>query len=121
MILPHFYSDPMGHSIIGTTELPEIPSTGGLAMTTAHQDVSFWEMMEHEPGDYLDFHPVDSNRFVIVLSGQVDLTVSNGDIMRFGRGEMLSLADISGQGHQMRFVGLEPCQMLSIAMPGGFK
>jgi quercetin dioxygenase-like cupin family protein len=121
MILPHIFSDPMGHSMLGTTEFPEIKGQGGLAMTSAHQDVSFWEMMQHEPGDFLDFHPTDSNRFVIVLSGQVDLTVSNGDVIRFGRGEMLSLADVAGQGHMMKFVGLEPCEMLSIAMPGGYK
>jgi hypothetical protein len=123
MILPHIYSDATGHSILGSTELPEIKPPGGIGFgsTTAHQDVSFWEVMSHQPGDFLDFHPTDSNRFLTILSGQVDLTVSNGDIIRLCRGEMLSLADVTGQGHRMKFVGLEPCDILSIAMPGGFK
>ena len=93
----------------------------GMGMSAALQEVAFWEMSLSEPGDYFDFQPTDMNRVLVVLSGQVDLSVSNGDAVSLSRGDLLFQTDVMGQGHRAKIVGLEPCLMVSMAMPGGLK
>ena len=84
MMLPHIYNDATGHSVLGEIELKQ--ATSGMGMSAALQEVAFWEMSLSEPGDYFDFQPTDMNRVLVVLSGQVDLSVSNGDAVSLSRG-----------------------------------
>ena len=121
MMFPHIFNDANGHSVLGETELMQPNRFGGTGAGSALQDTSFWEISISEPGDSYDFQPTDTNRFQAILSGQVDLTVSNGDVIRLARGDMLFQTDITGQGHTVKYVGLEPCMTLSMAMPGRFK
>src|SRR5436305_1911243 len=104
MMLPHIYSDAMGHSLLGEVELKEARS--GMGLSAALQKVAFWEMSLSEPGDSFDFQPTDMNRVLVVLSGQVDLGVSNGDAISLSRGDLLFQTDLMGQGHKAKFVGM---------------
>lgn len=120
MMLPHIFADSTGHSQLGEIELAQT-ARQNFGASAALQDVSYWQMSVSEPGDFIDFQTTDMNKVIAVLSGQVDITVSNGDVIRLARGDMLFQTDVSGQGHQMNFVGLEPCMTLQMAMPGGLK
>ena len=74
-----------------------------------------------EPGDVIDYQTTDMNKVIAVLSGQVDITVSNGEIIRLSRGDMIFATDLTGQGHRMQFSGLDPCLTLHMAMPNMIK
>ena len=50
-----------------------------------------------------------------------ELVASSGEERQLCRGDMMLLQDVAGQGHMTRFLGLEACTYLTIAMPGGFK
>ena len=121
MKLPHIFSDSTGHSQLGEFELAQLTGAGGSGPRSALQPMSYWQMSVSEPGDLIDFQPTDMNRVMAVLSGQIDVTVSNGDVISLVRGDMLLQTDLTGQGHKMKFVGLEPCMMLNLAMPGALK
>lgn len=59
------------------------------------------------PGWSTDWHPVPAYQYVCLLAGEAELTVGDGDIRRFARGDILHLQDIAGQGHKTRVVGDE--------------
>ena len=119
MFLTQILGDADGHSHFAEFDLWQ---TGNAArIQSAEQAVSYWQVAIRHPGDAIDWRPMATNQIVAVLSGQMDVTVSNGDVRRFCRGDMLFAGDLAGQGHKTRFVGLDPCMMVTIAMPSGLK
>ncbi len=116
MKITNIYVDDHGHSYFGVVDLPQ---TGNERRISAKpQDVKYWQMSRTQPGHYVDFQRVPDPRFVSVLSGRMELTVSNGEKRYFSRGDMFMLQDVTGQGHCTRTIGYEPCETLIIAMPG---
>ena len=103
MIIPHIFTDAGGHSQFGEFDWKQTGEPSRI--NTAETAVNFWQVLVHQPGDALDFQPTGANRLIAVMSGQVDLTVSNGDVRRLTRGDMLFASDITGQGHKTKFVG----------------
>ncbi len=115
------YVDENGHSYFGEVDLPQ---TGNERRVSAKsQDVEYWRVSKTLPGHYVDFKTVDDPQIISVMSGSMELTVSNGEKRYLSRGDMIVLKDTSGQGHCTRTVGHEPCQSLIIGMPadGEFK
>jgi uncharacterized cupin superfamily protein len=117
MIIPNIHVDDHGHSYYGESDLAQ---TGDPTrrISAKSQDVQYWQMRRIEPGFYSDFKSNEVAQFVAVQSGQVALTVSNGETRHFSRGDMFMLKDRQGQGHTTRTVGHEPCVMLVITLPG---
>lgn len=113
--------DANGHSFFQDVDLTQTGT--GRRISSKNQNVLWWKMSVAQPGHTTDFERAPGLMFIAVFSGQIDITVSNGDTRHFVRGDMLTTWDISGQGHMMRAVGLEPCQMLHICLPdkGEFK
>jgi hypothetical protein len=106
--------DAHGHSYFKEIDLPQtgVPHR----ISSKSQDVLYWQMTLSQPGHFVDFKPTPDLRILAVFSGQMDVTVSNGETRSFVRGDMLTLWDTSGQGHMVRIVGLEPCHVLHMAV-----
>jgi hypothetical protein len=116
MIIPSIYADDHGHSLFGQVDL-QLAGTPR-RQSARNQDILYWQMAMHQPGHHVDFAPASAATMLCVMSGQLDLTTSNGDIRHFARGEMVFLQDIKGQGHITRVTSIDPCVTLMIAMPG---
>jgi uncharacterized cupin superfamily protein len=54
-------------------------------------------------------------KFVVNLSGEVEITVSDGETRRFGPGTILLAEDVTGKGHISRGVG--NAERVSIFVP----
>lgn len=54
-----------------------------------------------------DWHPAPRRQFFLILSGELEFEVSNGEVRRFGEGSMVMLEDTTGKGHIARTVGEE--------------
>ena len=52
-----------------------------------------------------DWHPTPTRQFMIWLSGEADIEVSDGEVRRFKPGSILLLEDTAGKGHVSRVVG----------------
>lgn len=52
-----------------------------------------------------DWHPTPQRQFAILLSGQLEVEVSDGELRRLGAGSVVLLEDVSGKGHLTRVVG----------------
>jgi uncharacterized cupin superfamily protein len=65
--------------------------------------------------DY-DWHPAPARQFVVLLDGEIEIEVGNGEIRRFTGGEVLLLEDTTGRGHRTRNVGAVPRRSLFIPL-----
>jgi hypothetical protein len=107
--------DEHGHSYFRDTDLPQ---TGPpRRISSKNQKVLYWKMTLSKPGHIEDFKTTPDLKFLAVFSGQMNITVSNGETRHFVRGDMLTLFDTRGQGHITQVVGLEPCHVLHVAIP----
>lgn len=103
------YSDEQGESHFADVEIdlalseyaPPAPPLGLSASTNAKQ-IGF---MQAPAGWSSDRHPSSARNFFVVLSGEWEVTVSDGESRRFAAGSALLVEDISGKGHTSRVVG----------------
>ena len=107
--------DEQGHSFFRDVDLPQYGTAQRIS--SKNQKVLWWKMTLSQPGHHVDFQRAPALMFVAVFSGQMNVTVSNGETRHFTRGDMLTLWDTTGQGHITEFVGLEPCHALHVALP----
>jgi len=122
MKIPNVYVDEHGHSYFGVAELAQ-RGDPTRRVQAANQPLRHWQIRDIKPGHFIDFKPNPAPQFVSVLSGNMALTVSNGETRYFSRGDMVLLQDISGQGHTTRTLGHDPCRTLVITLTddGKFK
>jgi hypothetical protein len=107
--------DEHGHSFFRDTDLPQTGTPRRIS--SKNQNVKYWKMSLSQPGHSADFKPAPDLMFVAIFSGQMNLTVSNGESRPFVRGDMLTWFDTHGQGHSVTMAGEEPCHVLYIAIP----
>lgn len=62
-----------------------------------------------------DFHPAPRRQFVFVLSGELEVEVSDGEARRFGPGAVIFVEDTHGRGHISRVVSAE--RGFAVAVP----
>jgi mannose-6-phosphate isomerase-like protein (cupin superfamily) len=115
MLFPSIWVDEHGHSYLGEVDLPQ--SGNERRVGAAPQDVKYWRAAKYLPGHFSDFTTVEDVQFYCVMSGRMELTVSNGEKRYLSRGDMILLRDTTGQGHCTRVLGHEECNVLIIAMP----
>ncbi len=108
------YVDDHGHSYFGEVDLPQ--SGNSRRIGARPQDVKYWRTSKMLPSHYKDFQTVEDIELLCVMSGHMELTVSNGEKRYCSRGDMILLQDTTGQGHCTRIIGFEPCNTLHIAM-----
>ncbi len=54
--------------------------------------------------DY-DWHPAPARQFVLMMTGEIEIEVSDGEKRRFGPGQALLIEDTTGKGHKTKNVG----------------
>jgi len=58
-------------------------------------------------GWFGDWHPAPRRQFIFILSGELEVEVSDGEIRKFAPGDIILVKDTKGQGHISRVVGNE--------------
>jgi quercetin dioxygenase-like cupin family protein len=62
------------------------------------------------PGDVDDPHVSPAPNYWIVLSGEIEITVGDGEARRFSQGSILLAEDTTGEGHVTTVVSESPPQ-----------
>lgn len=85
----------------------------------AHPELKDWNKAEgfkfhvHKPGTFLDWHPAGGYNCITILSGVLEITVSDGTQLQCHPGDVRFTSD-QGKGHTGRVIGDEPCTVLMI-------
>ena len=51
------------------------------------------------PGESIEWHTAPRRRYLITLSGSVDVRIGDGSVKTFGPGDVFLGEDLTGQGH----------------------
>ncbi len=57
---------------------------------------------ETEPSYNYDWHPVPQRQFIIMLEGELEVEVGDGEKRHFSAGDVMLFEDTTGQGHRSR-------------------
>jgi hypothetical protein len=77
------------------------------------QSVMVTDMPE---GLYQDWHPASRRQLLFVLSGTVEIEISDGTKHRCGSGEVFLADDVGSRGHRSRTIG-GPARVLFVHLP----
>ena len=67
-------------------------------------------------GLYQDWHPASRRQLLFVLSGTVEIEISDGTKHRCGSGEVFMADDVGSRGHRSRTIG-GPARVLFVHLP----
>ncbi|MFP6594421.1 MAG: cupin domain-containing protein [Dehalococcoidia bacterium] len=85
---------------------------------SALEDATRFGFMMAAPGPLGEWHPTPVAQYMIVVSGEIEVTVSDGTKRRFAVGQTLLLADQTGNGHYTEIVSEEPVVVAVVHLPG---
>ena len=103
------YSDPIGESHFDTVTVEQklvaaAPPAPPVYISTTRA-ASGYLFYSFEPGWNGGFHPAPTRQFLAMLSGEMEVGTSDGDVRRFGPGDLGLLEDTTGKGHRTRNIG----------------
>lgn len=105
MTYTRIYADADGETHLQdvAVEMKESPHRGVMSEMIAAKGVFF--RVTRGQDYFIDWHHAPRRQFVVNLSGEVEITVSDGETRRFGAGSVLLAEDVAGKGHVSRGVG----------------
>ncbi len=110
------YGGADGESHIDTIALPRTSGEPGKSVQSRlyATDVELGDAM---PGSFIDWHGVSTPRFLIVLSGELEVGLGDGSKHVLRKGDMVLAADVTGRGHTSRTIGTEKVRILTVRLP----
>lgn len=103
MKITRIYPDADGETHFGSIDIP-LHDSGAIGLLSQLQKAT-GIIFRETPGDYdFPWHNAPRRQYVIILAGEVDFTVSDGETRRFGGGDVVLLEDVSGKGHYSQAV-----------------
>lgn len=71
-------------------------------------------LAETEPGGVYDWHPAPRKQVVVTLTGTIEFTFGNGEVLLVKPGDVFLAADVEGRGHKWRIIGDDPWRRLYV-------
>src|SRR5206468_1236153 len=95
------FSDSQGDSHFSEIEVPlrDQGSIGSLSDPVASEGVMF---RENAPDYDYDWHTAPRRQFIVLLDGEIELQVSDGEARRFRGGDVLLVEDTNGKVHRTK-------------------
>lgn len=112
MSIMRLYTGEDGHSHVEELDLSSHPeltkpmTTKGIVFAT------------QPPGRFGDWHNAPRRQFVITLSGEGEIGLGDGTVIRFGPGHVTLAEDLTGKGHTTRVVGDQPRVTATVPLAG---
>jgi len=104
----HLYVDGNGDSRFEDAQLPlsaDGSGPGVAELVSSDQRVEGLRFLTLPSGWFQEQRPAHNRRWLLVLSGVMDVEASDGEVRRFGPGSVLLVEDTTGLGHRGRVVG----------------
>jgi len=116
----HFFSDPSGASHLDTVEVELIATP----YAPPAPDVYLSRPMPAQAAVFLTapagwsgtWHVSPRRQLFVVLSGEVEVEMSDGTVQRSGPGAVALLEDTAGQGHITRVIGEAAVEALVVPL-----
>lgn len=116
MRVMHLYGGADGESHLEIIDLPRTAGGEGRFVQSRLRATDV-EIGDTLPGEFIDFHGVSTPRFLIVLSGQLEIGLGDGSKHVLSKGDIVLADDVTGRGHTSRTIGAEPVRILTVRLP----
>jgi|SRR2546425_4583117 len=83
----------------GRSHFEPLDTSDASKLFNAHHSVKRLLFRREYEAHILEWHRAPRRRWVITLSGAVDIGIGDGTTMTFGPGDVLLAEDVTGQGH----------------------
>ena len=103
-----------GESYFEDVDLPA--SSAATEQVIASQPCDSWEISQSPPNEMSAFAPTRAEKLLIVTDGVLEMVVSNGDVRRFGPGDIVNVTDLTGRGHSKRLLGQPITRVLAVTL-----
>ena len=107
--------DQLSHFEDVEVELSE-PGSASQQLSKA-MEVKALQFRENTAAYDLDWHPAPRRQFIVNLTGEVEITASDGEVRRFGPGTIMLAEDTTGKGHLSRATSDQARQSLFVYLP----
>lgn len=115
MRITRLYSDDQGESHFEELDVP-LSDGGPIGRLSAAQPAS-GVIFRETGGDYdYAWHNAPRRQYIVMLQGGVEIEASDGELRRFGTGDVLLVEDVAGRGHRSRAIDGQPRKSLFIAL-----
>ncbi len=118
MTITHLYEDPAGVSHFRSVAIP-LQSQGAIgSLSRLHPAKGVLFRSTEETYDY-DWHRAPRRQWIVLLNGEIEIEVGDGERRRFRGGDILLVEDISGRGHRTRQLSPGIRHSLFLPIPDG--
>lgn len=101
MKITRIYSSDDGQSHFEDLEI-ELEDAGEIGRLSEEMPAAGIIFREN-PADYdYDWHNAPQHQYIIMLDGNIEIEVSDGEIRQFSGGDILLVEDTTGRGHRTR-------------------
>jgi hypothetical protein len=107
---------PDNRSFFEDIEVP-LESRGDFGLFTLPEPAKAVFFREIPPGYIYSWHNVVCREYVIMIDGQVEVEVGNGEKRIFRKGDVLLAEDLTGQGHRTRVIGKKIWRQVFVTLP----
>ena len=80
------------------------------------QDTTHIPFREAPVGNFQDWHPAPRRQYIIIVSGELEIGLSDGTKHVFGPGDARLVEDTTGKGHTTATHGTIPCVTATIPL-----
>ncbi len=109
------YADADGHSHFGELAVP-IRDAGEIGRLSEARPVSGVIFRENDADYDYDWHNAPQRQYIIMLDGEIEIEVSDGERRRFRGGDVLLVEDTTGTGHRTRTVNNQPRRSIFVTL-----
>jgi uncharacterized cupin superfamily protein len=99
------YTGSDGQSHIGQVSITLEAAQERLAEYSAAQKMSDAYIVRAAPGLFEPLHNADKKRYIVVISGEAEVTTTSGEKASIVPGQIYLAEDLTGKGHTFRVVG----------------
>lgn len=115
MRITRIFADAQGESHFEDRDIP-LADGGPLGAMSERMPAHGVIFRENEPGYDLDWHCAPRRQYIVLLDGEIELTVSDGETRRFRGGDVVLVEDTTGKGHRTRHTRPERRRSLFIPL-----
>lgn len=116
MLITRIYTTPDGHSHFAEEEIP-LNDAGDIGRLSDGMPASEVIFRENDPDYEYEWHHAPQRQFIILLDGEIEIEVSNGEKRRFKGGDIVLVEDTIGRGHRTRAISKGTRRSIFVALP----
>ena len=115
MNITRIFSDSRGDSHFEEIEIP-LKDAGKIGRLSVRFPATGIIFRENDAGYDYDWHTAPQRQYIILLDGEIEIEVSDGEKRRFRGGDILLVEDTGGKGHKTRVTNNQPRRSIFVAI-----